>query len=110
MKRRLLILLPVVLLTTLSCSTTQVEKAKKIAVVASKITIASLPLMARVATAYGAPYADIVLAFAEAAHPEKYADKDDDDYYDDEDAYEDDEQYDDDDSYGDDEDLSLIHI
>lgn len=58
----------------LSCSTAQVEKSKMIASKTIDITVASLPLIARVATAYGAPYAEIVTAFAMATHPDEFSD------------------------------------
>jgi len=94
-----------------SCTAVQIEKTKKIAKISAGLTIASLPLIANVTTAYGAGYAGVVAAFAESLVPGYVAPearRDDDDYddenYDDEEY--DDEEYDDeeyDDEYENDE-------
>lgn len=100
----------------LSCTVAQIEKSKKIAAVSAKFSVAALPFMAKISFAYGAPYASIVSAFAEALVPdyeppeqEEYDDEDydDEDYDDDEygdEEYEDedyDDEYDDYDDYSD---------
>ena len=104
---------------TASCTTTQLDKAKVIAKSVGSITYASLPIIAKVATAYGAPYAELVTAFASVASPgeydgdesEDYEDSEDFDYSDESDtdeSYSDDsyadggELVDEDDDYGDD--------
>ena len=75
-----------------ACSTAQLDKAKRMAGASGRATMAALPLIGRVVTAYGSPYADLIVAFAAAIAPER----DDEDYgdedYDDEDY--DDEDYD----------------
>lgn len=67
----------------LSCSTTQIEKTKAIASTTLDLTVASLPVLARVAVAYGAPYAEIVTAFASATNPDEFSDDFSEDYSDD---------------------------
>ncbi len=96
--------------TLLSCSAVQLEKTRKIAMASARLSVSSLPLIAKVTAAYGSSYAVLISAFAEALVPgyeppedlgrgDEDEDYDDDDYddedYDDED-YEDDADYEDD--------------
>lgn len=74
-----------------ACSTAQVETAKRVASQAQKVGSVTLPIIAKIATAYGAPYASVVEAFTEAVVPGYRApvdcggDDDDGGYADDED-------------------------
>ncbi len=75
-----------------SCTSVQLEKSKKIAVASAGFTVASLPFMAKITSAYGAPYATLVSAFAEALVPGFEAPEQEGDY---------DEDYDEDGEYSD---------
>lgn len=66
-------LVPLVLLgavTAASCSSVQLAQTRQLATASARVTVASLPIMAKVTEAYGAPYAGLVTAFAEALAPE----------------------------------------
>jgi len=79
-KKNIVLLGLAILLT--SCAAAQIEKSKSIAKKVGAITYASLPIMAKVATAYGAPYADIITAFASVASPGDYTGDESEDYED----------------------------
>lgn len=51
----------------LSCSAAQIETTRK---VAKQASMAALPLIAKIGTAYGSPYASVIEAFTEAVVPD----------------------------------------
>lgn len=70
MTKRLVPILMLALVVAASCSSVHLNKARQLAATSARMTVASLPMMAKVTEAYGAPYAGLVSAFAEALVPD----------------------------------------
>ena len=78
-----LLLVATAMITLVACNAAQKERIKEVGSVAVKVGSATLPLIGRIAAAYGAPYAELINAFTGTVS--------DDEGFEDEEDYEDEE-------------------
>ena len=84
-----LLLVATAMITLVACNAAQKERIKEVGSVAVKVGSATLPLIGRIAAAYGSPYAELINAFTgtvsdEEDYEDDYEDEDEEDYEDEE--------------------------